>query len=190
MVLTNLESRSNLLDNTIQYHLLNARENICCGEMYVRAKSMNEMIICWGWKYNRNSVHVNYIFSRKNINYFDPKMIIVWCYNYINITFYSGWYGIFSPRGKVLVPEASPRATVPFQGKIICHITLNKMWQLLYYIILWTIAIWQFTVQNCMCRFFPCDMACDSSKYHPANWPIWRQERQVICNNNKRVYDL
>ena len=24
---------------------------------------------------------------------------------------------------------------------------------------------------------------CNKSKYHPVNWPIRRQERQVICNN-------
>ena len=73
--------------------------------------------------------------------------------HYIIITFCSGWYGILSPRGKVLLPEAKPRATVPFRGEILCHITLNKMWQLfylqsiMYYIIFWKNVIWQFTVQ-------------------------------------------
>ena len=97
----------------------------------------------------------------------------LWLYKYyIIITFCSEWSGILSHQGKVLLPEAKPRATVPSQGGIICHITLNKIWQLFYYIILWTVAIWQFTVQSCTWRFLPCDITCDSSYYHMTTYLI------------------
>ena len=63
----------------------------------------------------------------------------------------------------------SPRKGTVARG----HITLNKMWQLFYHII-------QFTVQNCTRRFLlhVYGMTCESSKYHPVR-------RQVICNNSK-----
>ena len=101
---------------------------------------------------------------------------------YTIITFCSGWYGMLSPRGKVLLPEVKPRATVPFRGEIICHITLNNMWQLFYYVILWKKLLFDNSQCRNTRRFLPCDIACDSSKYHRANWPIRRQERQCICN--------
>ena len=76
-------------------------------------------------------------------------------------------------------------ATVPFLWEMLCHTTLNKIWQLLYYIILWKITIWQYTIPKCSVRlgFRACGIAYDSNKYYPVNWPIRRQKRQGICNN-------
>ena len=46
----------------------------------------------------------------------------------IIVTICLGWYGISFPLGKVMLPSASPQATLPFLEEIIWHITLNKMW--------------------------------------------------------------
>ena len=139
-------------------------------------------LVLWVWSiYLGVSPHTaNSTLGTESTRLMDSTTAVVG-YKYIIITFCSGWYGILSSLGNV------PRATIPFRGEIICHITLNKMWQLFYYIILWKISIWQFTVQNCMRRFLPRDMACDSSKYHLVYWLIRRHERQVICNKTNNT---
>ena len=107
-------------------------------------------------------------------------------YYIYQILFMVIWHIISQRKCTVAQWEAEGHSTFPRGDNMPYHHELNVTIILLHN----SLKICYLTVQNCTHRFLPCDMACDSIKYHKVNWPIRRQERKVICYNTCTNYHM